>query len=86
MLINNYRYDTINVGLAAIYDVTWGDTILIPSIEFAPGNAWRFRVEGDFFIPNHNAKSRAGEVENRTHPLGFSDNNDQLYFRATYQF
>lgn len=86
VLINNYRYDTINVGLAAIYDVSWGDTTLIPSIEFAPGNSWRFRIEGDFFIPNHNAKSRAGEVENRTHPLSLSDNNDQLYFRATYQF
>jgi len=86
VLINNYHYDTINVGLAGIYDVFWGDTILIPSIEFAPGSTWRFRIEGDFTIPQHGAKSRVGQVENSTHPLGFSDNNDQLYFRLTYQF
>lgn len=86
-LINNYRYDTINVGLAVIYDVTWGDTILIPSIEFAPGDKWRFRVEGDFtFAKNSDIKTRGGQVEDSTHPLGTGKNNDQLYFRATYQF
>lgn len=88
-LAMNYDGDRINPTLAAGYDLTHGGAFLIPSVDFAYGDRWRFRVEADLFFPRHDKKPGNGGLgvpERKTHLMGWFSNNNQLMLRATYQF
>lgn len=80
----NYMSSRLNPGLAFAYDLTNGDGLLSPLIDYNYGTHWRFRAEADLFYAN-NAK-QPGQVENKMHTLGGFDNHDQLMFRVMYQF
>ncbi len=80
----NYRFDTINPTLAWGLDLRNGGGFVIPSVDFVWGDHWRFRIEYDWFY--HNDGKKTGEVEHNARTFNFFDNNDQLYFRLTYQF
>ncbi len=80
----NYMNSRLNPGLAAGWDISNGDTFLIPSIEYKYGNNWRFLAEADFFFPRH--QKNPGQIENSTGPLGGLAHNNQFLLRATYQF
>jgi hypothetical protein len=82
----NYRYDTINPGLAFIYDFNGDHVVLIPSVDFVMGDHWRLRAEADIFL----IKDERGPYENPltdgTRGLGTMANSSQLAVRLTYQF
>jgi hypothetical protein len=80
----NYNNDRINPTIAAGVDATNGGGFVIPSVEFAWGNHWRWRWEVDWFW-NDGEKS-PGEVEQDTYLLGYFANNNQLVTRLTYLF
>ena len=81
----NYKFGTVNPGLAGGVDLTNGDGFLIPSLEYRVGNHWRFLVEADLFFIRH--QKAPGQIEQSTAPLGgaFAKSN-QLMLRAGYQF
>ncbi|MCG2634161.1 MAG: hypothetical protein J4A00_04430 [Gammaproteobacteria bacterium] len=79
----NYRYDTIQPGLAAIYDATNGGGAFLPSVNFIWGDHWRLKVGATIFYKN---AQQCGSNADCTHQLGTFDNNDQLDARLTYQF
>ncbi|MCB1890347.1 MAG: LysR family transcriptional regulator [Rhodocyclaceae bacterium] len=88
-LAMNFDADRINPTVAAGFDLTHGGAFLIPSVDIAYGDSWRFRVEADLFFPAHDKEPGNGGLgvpENDTHLLGWFSNNDQLMLRATYQF
>jgi len=80
----NYRNDTVNPSLALGTDVSNGGGFASPSVDFAWGDHWRFKVEGDFFF--NRGHKLPGQVEQNTHLFGYLANNDQLLFRLTRQF
>lgn len=82
----NYDHDNINPSVALLYDVNFGDAVLIPAVEYVAGNHWRFYLEASINLPAHGVKQSAFEVENDTHILGTGGNNSQLMLRTTYQF
>lgn len=82
----NYDHDHINPSIAMLYDMNFGDAILIPAIDVKFGDHWRFYAEATINLPAHGVKKRQSEVENDTHLLGLGGNNSQLLLRATYQF
>lgn len=82
----NYDHDHINPSIAMLYDMNFGDAILIPAIDIKFGDHWRFYAEATINLPAHGVKQRQSEVENDTHLLGLGGNNSQLLLRATYQF
>jgi hypothetical protein len=82
----NYDYDQINPSVALLYDLNFGDAVLIPAVEYVAGNHWRFYLEASLYLPAHGVKQSAFEVENDTHLLGTGGNNSQLMLRTTYQF
>lgn len=82
----NYDHDNINPSVALLYDVNFGDAILIPAVEYIAGNHWRFYLEASINLPAHGVKQSAFEIENDTHILGTGGNNSQLMLRTTYQF
>ncbi len=83
-LAMNYMHDRINPMLAGGYDISYGGSFLIPSIDFAFGDVWRLKVEADLFFPK-NSKA-PGEIEHGTHLLGYFKSNDQLSIRLSRQF
>ena len=85
ILAMNYDNDRINPTLAVGTDLTYGGSFVIPSVEFAYGNHWRFRVEADLFF-NDERQKRALTGFNNTNLFGYFDGNDQLAMRLTYQF
>ncbi len=82
----NYDHDHINPSIALLYDLNFGDAILIPAVDYKFGDHWRFYAEATINLPAHGVKKRQSEVENDTHLLGLGGNNSQLLFRATYLF
>lgn len=82
----NYDHDHINPSIAILYDMNFGDAILIPAVDIKFGDHWRFYAEATLNLPAHGVKKRQSEVENDTHLLGLGGNNSQLLLRATYQF
>lgn len=79
----NYRNDRINPSLAAGVD-NHGEGFVIPAVELVRGNHWRLKVEYDWFLPKH--KKLPGQIENKTHLIGYFANNSQLAARLTFQF
>ncbi len=79
----NYRNDRINPSLAAGVDNN-GEGFVIPGVEFARGDHWRLKLEYDWFLSRDS--KLPGQVENRTHLIGYFANNSQLAARLTYQF
>ncbi len=82
----NYDHDHINPSIALLYDLNFGDAILIPAVDYKFGDHWRFYAEATINLPAHGVKKRQSDVENDTHLLGLGGNNSQLLFRATYLF
>ncbi len=82
----NYAHDHINPSVALLYDLNFGDAILVPALEYKFGDHWRFYTEASIFLPAHGVKKSQGEVENDTHILGTGGNGSQLTMRVTYQF
>ncbi|MGF6916020.1 hypothetical protein OKW28_000193 [Paraburkholderia sp. 40] len=81
----NYMSSRLNPQLAGGVDVSTGDAFVIPSVAFQYGNHWRFLVEADIFLAKHPRSSPAQPGQSTYALAGFA-NNDQLMFRATYQF
>ena len=82
----NYDHDHINPSVALLYDLNFGDAILVPALEYRFGDHWRVYTEASLFLPAHGVKRSQNEVENDTHILGTGGNNSQLTMRVTYQF
>ncbi len=82
----NYDHDHINPSIALLYDLNFGDAIVVPALEYRFGDHWRFYTEASIFLPAHGVKRNQSEVENDTHILGTGGNNSQLTMRVTYQF
>lgn len=86
----NYDYDNIQPGLALLYDVNYGDAVLVPSLNYRVGDHWRIFFEANIVLAKHTVGAVApgvGEfLENDTHLLGLDGNNDRLTIRVTYQF
>jgi len=80
----NYRNDTINPSVAVGTDVSNNGGFVSPSVDFAWGDHWRLKLEGDFFF--YGAQKQPGQVEQSTHLFGTLANNDQLLLRLTWQF
>ena len=82
----NYDHDHVNPSLALLYDLNFGDAVLIPAVDMKFGDRWRLYAEATINLPAHGVKRNQFEVENDTHLLGLGGNNSQLFLRATYQF
>lgn len=82
----NYAHDHFNPSIALLYDLNFGDAILVPAFEYKFGDHWRFYTEASIFLPAHGVKRNQNEVENDTHILGTGGNNSQLLMRVTYLF
>lgn len=80
----HYLNDRINPAIAGGYDLSYGGGFVIPSVEYAPGDKWRLKVEADIWLPKD--QKSPGQVEDSTHLLGYFANNSQLYFRLTRLF
>jgi hypothetical protein len=79
-----WYFNKIQPTLAWGIDAVNGGGFFIPAVEFLYGDHWRLRLEYDMFY--YNASRKPGEIENKTYLFGYFANNDQLYFRLTYQF
>lgn len=82
----NYDHDRINPSIALLYDLHFGDAVLIPAVDMKFGDRWRLYAEATINLPAHGVKRNQFEVENDTHLLGLGGNNSQLLVRAAYQF
>jgi len=80
----NYNNDRINPSLAAGIDASNGGGFIIPAIEFVKGNHWRLKIEYDWFLPTD--EKLPGQIEQKTHLIGYFANNSQLAARLTFQF
>jgi hypothetical protein len=82
----NYRYDTILPGIAFGFDAGNFDAFLLPFVDFAPGDHWRIRLEGNFFFAKHTNEQLGNWKDRDTRLLGSFANHDQIALRVTYQF
>lgn len=79
----NYKYDTIQPSLAAIWDVTSGGGALVESINFVFGDHWRLKFTAVQFL----LSQQTCDLDPRcTHAFGGFYTGDQIDARLTYQF
>ena len=88
LLTTNFRHDTISPSLVLIHDISYGGGLVIPGIEYKPGNHWRLKAEAYLFYKSKDTCSTTpfGKGLGCTHTFGTFDNNNQLVARITYQF
>lgn len=84
----NFRHDTVTPSLVLIHDVSYGGGLIIPGLEYKPGDHWRLKGEAYVFYKSKDTCSTSpiGEGFGCTHLFGTFDNNNQLVARITYQF
>lgn len=81
----NYFHETVNPGLAAGWDMTYGGGFVIPSVEFVMGDNFRLRAEADLFFSGA-GQSRAANSSTDTTVFSFMDHSSQFLLRGTYQY
>ena len=92
----NYDYDNFNPSIAVLYDINFGDAIVLPAFEYRYGDHWRLYGELSLALVKHKAAEPADTgphvggpppgINNQTHLLGTFANNSQALLRITYQF
>lgn len=84
----NFRHDTVSPSMTLIHDISYGGGLVIPGIEYKPGNHWRIKGEAYVFYKSQDtcSTSPAGKGLGCTHTFGTFDNNNQLVARVTYLF
>jgi hypothetical protein len=84
----NFLHDRITPSIVLIHDISYGGGLVIPGIEYKPGNHWRIKTEAYIFYKSQDTCSALpnGKGYGCNHTFGGFDNNDQLVARITYQF
>jgi hypothetical protein len=85
-LLLNYKYDTINPGIAHGVDLGNFDQFILPFIDLVYGDHWRIHGEASLFFAKHTNESIGNNADRDTRLLGSLVNHDQATVRITYQF
>ena len=85
-LLLNYKYDTVNPGLAFGFDAGNLDSFMLPFVDLTYGDHWRVHAEASFFLARHTSDQLADWEDRDTRLLGALVNHDQATVRLTYQF
>lgn len=86
VLALSYKTDTIKPSLGFVYDLTNGDAILIPGVDFVFGDHWRIKAEANLFFADGSRGPFDSPFERKTHLFGTFDNNNQFNVRISYYF
>ena len=84
LIMMPFRHDSVNLSFAAIYDLAYDGTILVPGVSLSFGDHWRLMFEADFFNGGR-YKSDPTDPQGQS-LIGAFHNSDQAMARITYQF
>ncbi|WP_145840763.1 DUF1302 family protein [Denitratisoma sp. DHT3] len=82
----SYANGTINPGIVAGRDLSYGGGFIVPSIAFQFGKDWRLKLEYDHFFGGGERTFANNNIERNTSLFGYFANNNQFYAKVTYQF
>ncbi|WP_299182938.1 DUF1302 family protein [uncultured Neptuniibacter sp.] len=86
ILGTSYMNGRLTPELVTGFDLTYGGGFAVPSVTYAPGNHWRFKIEADLFWADGNMENGGDVSQSDASLFGWFEGNDQLAATVTYQF